>query len=297
METGSNKSLYTLIAVVVFGIFLSLSYYLYQDQLKVILANVMDSTSQMTSTKLNNYGLIPTDEKYFTSIDNADGTVTLTSYTGTDLNLVIPRTINEKLVTKLAPNFHHAYLTGKVKLKSVIIPDSVTSIGKYAFRGNDLSYIEVPSSVTTMENRAWEMNNVLTNVKTPENVSIIEDAQYYGDGIQTLTISEKVTVLKDHAFHHNALTKVTVPEKVTYIGAYVFRANKLSSITIPKNVTFLGRAFVSNNTMLTEINLPISLKSFVESNPNILAKTAVYNSTTGIFNSTSYYPSSMIHYY
>lgn len=84
----------------------------------------MDSTSQMKSTKLNNYGLIPTDEKYFTSIDNTDCTVTLTRYTGTDLILVIPRTINEKLVTKIAPNFHYAYLTDNVKLNSEIIPYS-----------------------------------------------------------------------------------------------------------------------------------------------------------------------------
>ena len=49
METGSNKSLYTLIAVVVFGIFLSLSYYLFQDQMKSTLASVLDKTSASTS--------------------------------------------------------------------------------------------------------------------------------------------------------------------------------------------------------------------------------------------------------
>ena len=80
METGSNKSLYTLIAVVVFGIFLSLSYFLYQDQLKTILASVMDNTSQMTSTKLDNKGLIPTDEQYFTTVVNADNTIKLITY-------------------------------------------------------------------------------------------------------------------------------------------------------------------------------------------------------------------------
>lgn len=31
METGSNKSLFTYVAVVIFGIFLSLSYWLFQD--------------------------------------------------------------------------------------------------------------------------------------------------------------------------------------------------------------------------------------------------------------------------
>ena len=38
MESGTNKSLFTLIAVVVFGIFLSLSYFMFQDQLKGVLA-------------------------------------------------------------------------------------------------------------------------------------------------------------------------------------------------------------------------------------------------------------------
>lgn len=53
METGSNKSLYTLIAVVVFGILLSLSYYLFQDSFKGILADVMVRTSQSTSKKVD----------------------------------------------------------------------------------------------------------------------------------------------------------------------------------------------------------------------------------------------------
>lgn len=54
METGSNKSLYTLIAVVVFGIFLSLSYFLFQDSLKGVLADVMSKTSQSTSMHIVN---------------------------------------------------------------------------------------------------------------------------------------------------------------------------------------------------------------------------------------------------
>ena len=52
METGSNKSLFTLIAVVIFGIFLSLSYWLFQDELKNVLADVMDKTSESVNNDL-----------------------------------------------------------------------------------------------------------------------------------------------------------------------------------------------------------------------------------------------------
>ena len=45
MEVGSNKSLFTLISVVIFGIFLSLSYWLFQDELKDVLADVLDKSA------------------------------------------------------------------------------------------------------------------------------------------------------------------------------------------------------------------------------------------------------------
>ena len=53
MERGSNKSLFTLIAVVIFGIFLSLSYWLFQDELSSVLASVVSKTSQSVNTKLS----------------------------------------------------------------------------------------------------------------------------------------------------------------------------------------------------------------------------------------------------
>ena len=47
METGSNNSLYTLIAVVVFGIFLALSHSLFQvDNLKGYISIVTDGVEE-----------------------------------------------------------------------------------------------------------------------------------------------------------------------------------------------------------------------------------------------------------
>ena len=52
MESGSNKSLFTLLAVIVFGIFLSLSYFLFKDNLKGVLADVMNKSSVTISQKM-----------------------------------------------------------------------------------------------------------------------------------------------------------------------------------------------------------------------------------------------------
>ena len=45
MNNGANKSLFTLLAVVIFGIFLALSSFIFKDQFKGILADVVDKTS------------------------------------------------------------------------------------------------------------------------------------------------------------------------------------------------------------------------------------------------------------
>lgn len=75
MESGANKSLYTLLAVVVFGIFLALSYFMFQDQLKGFLATVLDGVGERADDIYS-----PVDEGlvyaiYPSDFDNATKTV------------------------------------------------------------------------------------------------------------------------------------------------------------------------------------------------------------------------------
>ena len=53
MEIGTNKSLFTLIAVVIFGFFLSLSYWMFQSELPSVLASVFDKTSIVTNKRID----------------------------------------------------------------------------------------------------------------------------------------------------------------------------------------------------------------------------------------------------
>lgn len=72
----------------------------------------------MTSIKLENNGLIPTDDKYFVIADNNDGTCTILNYDTTGgKDLIIPTTINVLFVTKIGGEaFYNKGLT------SVILP-------------------------------------------------------------------------------------------------------------------------------------------------------------------------------
>lgn len=53
MVQGSNKSLFVLLAVIIFGIFLSLSYWLFEGEFKTVLADIFQNTSTKVGDKVD----------------------------------------------------------------------------------------------------------------------------------------------------------------------------------------------------------------------------------------------------
>ena len=109
--------------------------------------------------------------------------------------------------------------------KNTIIPNSVTTIGDWAFYNcSGLTSVTVPNSVT----------------------SIGENAFFGCSGLTSVTIGNSVTSIGGGAFRGcSCLTSVEIPNSVTTIGDWAFyNCSGLTSVTIGNSVTFIGyRAF------------------------------------------------------
>ena len=127
----------------------------------------------------------------FNITQNAQGSVTITGYTGTRVQVVIPQTIEGIRVTEIGGSAFIGDLLGK-RLFSVVIPNGVTSIGREAFAYNLLASVTIPNSVTTIGSRAFAYNYQLTSV----------------------TIGNGVTSIGDEAFGYNPITTITIPANV-----------------------------------------------------------------------------------
>ena len=178
---------------------------------------------------------------------------------------------------------------GENRLKSITIPNSVTSIGELAFSYcNSLTSITIPNSVTSIGNGAFIGCSSLTSITIPNSVTKIGWHAFYGcSSLTSITIPDSVTSIESWAFEDcSSLTSITIPNSVTSIGEGVFYdCSSLTSITIPNSITSIGVYAFRGCSSLTSITIPDSVTSierYTFSGCSSLTSITIPNSVTSI---------------
>ncbi|MBR3939540.1 MAG: leucine-rich repeat domain-containing protein, partial [Bacteroidales bacterium] len=142
-------------------------------------------------------------------------------------NMVIPDAVTHNgttyNVTELRPilgssSYYYGSFESCSGLTSVTIPNSVTSIGEYAFYNcSGLTSVTIPNSVTSIGESAFRGCSGLTSVTIPNSVTTIGERAFYNcSGLTSVTIGNSVTSIGNSAFSGcSGLTSVTIPNSVT----------------------------------------------------------------------------------
>ena len=125
-------------------------------------------------------------------------------------------------------------------LTTVLLPNTLTSIGEYAFNGcSSLTGIHLPDNLTSIGESTFNGCSSLTEINLPDNLTSIGESTFNGC---------------------SSLTEIHLPASLTSIGGSAFRGcSSLTGIHLPDNLTSIGERAFRGCSSLTEIHLPASL--------------------------------------
>lgn len=152
----------------------------------------------------------------------------LQTYKGTDTELVIPDGI-EFICDRAFTN---------KSIQSIILSDSVKSIGSGAFASTDLETIDL-NQVETIGENAFNQCEKLSSLTIPDTVTSIGGMLAYGcTSLNNLKLSNSITSIPRQTFNGcAALIEVIIPDSVTAIEASAFyKCDSLERIWIPESV-------------------------------------------------------------
>ena len=203
-----------------------------------------------------------TYQDYEYSIQNSS--VTITKYTGSGTEAIIPEAIEGYPVTAIGD----WAFSGGVSLTSIIIPDSITSIGNDAFfECVNMTSIIIPENVTSIGNEAFFACPRLLSIEVDaDNTAYAsQDGVLFNKDLTQLicfpsgrtgdyAIPGSVINVGYGSFDSSNLTSIVIPDGVTSIGDYVFGdSGKLKSVTIPESVAKIDNWAFSNCSQLLDV--------------------------------------------
>ena len=190
------------------------------------------------------------------SLDNKSMTARVASYTSLSSadEVVIPAEVNGYAVVEI---FQSAFLSN-LDVVSVTLPDTILSIGGFAFDGcSNLENVNISSDITSVGVAAFRNCTKLTEIDLGNALVSIGSAAFKSSGVKEIVIPDSCTTIGGTAFYDcKKLEKVVLSNSITVISNDLFnKCSALTEVNIPDSVTSIEEDAFNRCTSLVSVEI------------------------------------------
>jgi hypothetical protein len=169
---------------------------------------------------------------------------------------------------------HDLYMNGE-KVVDLIVPNTVTSIGAFAFWQSSIASVTIPNSVISIGEDAFSNCNELAKVIVADLESWCRiDFKSYGSN--PLSCAHNLYDSNDIL-----INELSIPCTIDTIKVYAFcSCFSLTSIYIPSSVTYIGQDAIANCVNLNHITLESATPPVIEWNSFNCSNINIYEVAT-----------------
>lgn len=269
MTNGTSQGLFIVIAIIIFGIFVLISYLLFKDNLKPTLANIFTDGLEQTEEdlmgivkeKMINIKSAREDNTYlYAKIREANeskgetevwvqlkklknGTLQLygsnvfdgkytsgsSSMTG---DLTIPDMIDGLKITSMFRTINDGVFE-KAKFDGDLnLPSGLTSIGNYTFYQSIFeSELKLPDGLIEINNYAFNYSKFKGELKLPSSLVSIGDRSFYSSKFSgELSLPSSLKKIGAYTFRNSLFTGTLDVSNVEYIQINAFASSKITKV-------------------------------------------------------------------
>ena len=145
-------------------------------------------------------------------------------------------------------------------LRRVQLPNSLTSLGVYAFEHTAIDSVTIPGGITKLPSGLFFDCDRLRYVSLPQGLDTIMDAFCWCDSLADIDIPDGVRYINS-AFWGTALVNVGLPDSLSYIDDAFENCHSLTSVTFANHPVVIGNGTFMQCNALTTVHLGDSVLS------------------------------------